>query len=166
MYVLRTTIIVICGFLLALATISSLAHAQANPEFIYIRNGDIGFHISNVSRAQYKDYTIKTDLCFDFEPPNFGRYEVQLTMQLKDKNNPSVIKEELIGASVDYLISSPGNAVCDSRNLRRLTANASFDIPAEDRWVEECPQIKVKVVTTGKWNPFPQEDVAYIGREF
>lgn len=172
MYVLKTTTILIAlyGFLLILASalggMSSFVHAQANPEFTYIRNTDIGFVIADVQRSQQWDYMLKSNLCFDFNPPSNANFSVQLSMKLKDKINPSLEKEEAIGASVAQQISNPATTRCDSRNLRRLVANAPFNIPSEDRWVEVCPQIKVKVITKGPWSPFPQEDVAYLGRSF
>lgn len=167
MYVLKTAYVFVFALLVTLLGSASVAYGQSKPNFTYTRNADIGFNISDLRPSQQWDYILNTNLCFSFNPPSSGgSYAVQLTMELKDKANPSVEKEEVIGASINQLITNPSTTRCGSSTLRRLVANAPFNIPASDRWTESCPRIKVKVVTKGSWRPFPQEDVAYIEREF
>lgn len=167
MYVLKTVRVLLFLLLFSVSAIASGAYGQSKPDITIIRNPDIGFAVSNLAPSRQWDYILNTNLCFSANPPTAnGSYSVQLTMELKDKTNPSITKEEVIGAAVNQLITNPATTRCGSSNLRRLTANAPFNIPARDRWTESCPRIKVKVVTKGPWRPIPQEDVAYIERNF
>lgn len=166
MYVVKTAHIFIVLFLLSLLGTGSVAYGQSKPEITYVRNADIGFTISNITPSRQWDYILYSDFCFSANPPSNASASVQVTMDLKDTSNPSLEKEEVIGAAVNQLITNPATTRCGSSRLRRLTANAPFNIPPRDRWTESCPRIKVKVITKGPWRPFPQEDVAYIERSF
>ncbi|KXK11205.1 MAG: hypothetical protein UZ22_OP11002000409 [Microgenomates bacterium OLB23] len=167
MYVVKTAIISVAVALCATFIMIGVAYGQSKPEITYIKNSDIGFTISDLTPSRQWDYIASTNFCFSFNPPTAnGSAAVQVTMELKDKANPSSTVEEVIGASVNQLITNPSTVRCGSSTLRRLTAQAPFNIPPQERWVEACPRIKVKVVTKGPWRPFPQEDVAYIERSF
>jgi hypothetical protein len=167
MYVVKTAHIFILTLFISLLSLGSVAYGQSKPEVTYIRNPDIGFNISAINPSKQWDYILNSDFCFTASPPSAaGSASVQLTMELKDKVNPAIKKEEVIGASVNQLITTPSTARCGSGRLRRLVANAPFNVPPQERWVESCPRIKVKVTTKGPWRPIPQEDVAYIERSF
>ena len=108
MYVLKTAYVFVFALLVTLLGSASVAYGQSKPNFTYTRNADIGFNISDLRPSQQWDYILNTNLCFSFNPPSSGgSYAVQLTMELKDKANPSVEKEEVIGASVNQLITNP-----------------------------------------------------------
>lgn len=167
MYVVKTALIFVLFALFTLINSPSMAHGQSLSDIVYVKNLNINFVASSLAPSRQWDYILNTDFCFSTTPPSTGASAaVQLVMELKDKVNPSIEAEEVIGASVNQLITNPATTRCGSSTLRRLTANAPFNIPPQDRWTESCPVIKVKVITKGPWRPFPQEDVAYLDRSF
>ena len=138
----------------------------ADTEFIHlIPNRDIQSELEDPIRSRTWDYILGGNLCFTSNPPSAnGKFRVELSMRLKDKNNPANIVEEIIGASVSKLVTHPATLRCNSANLRSATFNAPFNIPEKERWLEECPEISVKVTTEGNWRPLPQQEIATIDR--
>ena len=133
----------------------------------YLPNNDIKIELKDPYGSQNWDYGIEGDICFNQTPPSVNaKFRIELLMKLKDKNDVTKTVNEVIGASVTQLITNPFTLDCSSDRLRRGAFTGVMNIPAKDRWTESCPEILVKVTTTGPWNKTPKPEVATIDRSF
>ena len=142
--------------------------SQAQVETIKkIANRDIDVELRAPTKTDIWDYILGGNLCFTSSPPSAnGKFRVELSMRLKSESNATEIVEEVIGASVSKIITNPSTLRCGSATLRRADFNAPFNIPDRDRWTEACPEINIKVTSSGPWRPFPQEGIATLDKNF
>ncbi len=148
--------------------LSTSGEAASADDLIHkVRNDDVDITLENPRKSGTVDYIMPAELCFNLVPPTAnGKYRIAMYMNLKDEEDPSVVREMLIGASSTKLITNNHTLDCSSRVLRKDAVNIPFHMPDEERWAEDCPIVTIKVETEGRWNPEPEHAVATLGPEF